>query len=311
MYKKIIILLLLFTLFALLSACSTITDPTATPQPETAVSTENPIIIGDISDEVAETIEGTQPLADYLANKLEPYGITNGIVKIAPDLETMIQWMDNGEVDLYFDSPYPVLVVSQQTGAMPILRRLKYGVDEYHSVFIVRQDSEIDSLNDLFGQTIAFEEAFSTSGYMLPLAYLVQQGMNPTEVSSPDSAVGADKIGYTFSTADDTTIQWIISGRIPVGVIDNVTLGRLPEETQAELRVIAETENVPRQLVLVNQNLDRELVHALQTELLAMDENEAGQTVLDTFLTTEFTEFPEGAEAALEYMNNLYQLVQE
>ena len=207
--------------------------------------------------------------------------------------------------------PYPVLVVSQETGATPILRRLKYGVDEYHSVFVVRQDSDIETLEDLYGQIIAFEEAFSTSGYMLPLAYLVQNGMNPVEVSSPDSTVAADEIGYTFSTADDTTIQWVISGRIPLGVIDNVTLGRLPEETQAELRVIAATEDVPRQLVLVNQTLDESLVNAIQEKLLGMDETEAGQAALDIFLTTEFTEFPEGAAAALEYMNNLYQLVQQ
>ncbi len=310
MPKKIIVSLLFCSLFMILTACNAPT-PTTTPEPETAVSVENPLVIGDISDEVAETIEGTQPLADYLANKLEPYGITQGIVKIAPDLDTMIQWMDNGEVDLYFDSPYPVLVVSQETGATPILRRLKYGVDKYHSVFVVRQDSDINSLDDAMGQTIAFEETFSTSGYMLPLAYLVEAGRNPVEVSSPDSEVNDDEIGYVFSTADDTTIQWIISGRVPLGVIDNVTLGRLPEETQAELRVIAETKDVPRQLVLVNHALDDELVNALQTELLAMDENEAGQAALETFLTTEFTEFPEGADAALAYMNNLYHLVQE
>jgi len=310
--QKTKLFLLLFSTLILLIACTIPTDEsTATVIPETAVSTENPIVIGDISDEVAETIEGTQPFADYLAKELEPYGITNGLVKIAPDLNTMIQWMNDGEVDVYSDSPYPVLVISQQTGATPILRRLKYGVDKYHSVFIVRQDSDIETLDDLIGQTVAFEESFSTSGYMLPLAYLIQNNMNPVEVSSPNATVADDEIGYTFSTADNTTIQWIISGRASAGVIDNVTFGRLPEETQAELRIIAETEDVPRQLVLVNQELDEEFVAALKTELLEMDENEAGQAALDIFLTTEFTEFPEGADAALSRMNTLYQLVQE
>ncbi len=305
--------LLLFVVSTVLIACNSTPESAATATPKTAVSVtiENPIIIGDISDEVAETIEGTQPFADYIAQELESFGITKGLVKIAPDLDTMIQWMNEGEVDIYSDSPYPALVISQQTGATPILRRLKYGVDQYHSVFIVREDSDIETLDDLMGQVVAFEESFSTSGYMLPLAYLIQNDKNPVDVSSPNATVSDDQIGYTFSTADNTTIQWIISGRVPAGVIDNVTLGRLPEETQAELRVIAATEDVPRQLVLVNGNMDEELVSALKTKLLEMDENEAGQAALDIFLTSEFTEFPEGADAALDQMNTLYQLVQE
>ena len=311
MHKKTTFLFLALTILTFLIACTANSEPTATVVPETAVSTKNPIIIGDISDEVAETIEGTQPLADYIAKELAPLGITNGLVKIAPDLDTMIQWMENGEVDVYFDSPYPVLVISQETGAIPILRRLKYGVDEYHSVFIVNKDSDIQTLDDLMGQVVAFEESFSTSGYMLPLAYLIQNNMNPVKVSAPNANVNQDKTGYTFSTADNTTIQWIISGRVPAGVIDNVTFSRLPEETQAELRIIAETEDVPRQLVLVNEELNPEIISKLKTVLLEMNQTEDGQTALEIFLTTEFTEFPEGADAALSRMNTLYQLVQE
>ena len=240
-------------LLALLAACAT-TQPIAT---ETVTTNESgvPLVIGDISDEPAETIKGTQPLADYLAAQLVDQGISHGEVKIAPDLDTMIKWMKAGEVDIFFDSPYPALVISQEAGATPILRRLKYGVDQYHSVFITKADSEINELADLKGELVAFEESFSTSGYMLPLAFLIENNMNPSLKSSPETAVSPDEVGYVFSTADNTTIQWIISGIVPVGVIDNVTLGRLPEETQAELKVIAETENVPRQLVLVSSDL--------------------------------------------------------
>jgi len=44
--------------------------------------------------------------------------------------------------------------------------------------------------------------------------------------------------------------------------------------------------------------------------LLKMDEAEAGQAVLETFLTTKFDEFPQGAEAALARMRTLYELAQ-
>ena len=300
--------LILFCLIIILSACTT--TQTESTEVITTDQEGKSLVIGDISDEPAETIKGTQPLADYLAAQLTDYGITQGEVKIAPDLDTMTKWIKDGEVDLYFDSPYPILVISQESGTTPILRRLKYGVDQYHSVFISKADSEYDELADLQGEMIGFEEAFSTTSYMLPLAYLIENNMNPVQKNSPETAVAPDEVGYVFSTADNTTIQWIISGIVPVGVIDNVTFSRLPAETQAELQIIAETEDVPRQLVLVGTGVSAELKQALTAALLAMDENEEGQKALEIFLTTEFNEFPEGAQKALERMGELYALVQ-
>ena len=145
---------------------------------------------------------------------------------------------------------------------------------------------------------------------MLPLAYLISNGYNPNEVSGPAAAADPDSISYTFSTADDTTIQWVISGVIPAGVIDNITFQRLPEETQAELRIIARTDDVPRQMVLVRPGIDEELVQAITAVLLSMEEDEAGQAALEEFQTTEFNEFPEGYAAAMEKMQTLYGLVQ-
>lgn len=301
--------ILLFLILLLVAGCNQNSNPIT--EPETNQSDGRVLVLGDISDEVAETIKGTQPLADYLAARLTDYGISGSEVKIAPDLETMIEWVGSGTVDLYFDSPYPVLVISDETGAEPILRRFKYGVSEYHSVFFVRIDNDIANLDDLEGKMVAFEESFSTSGYMLPLSFLIEQGKNPVQKSGADVSVAEDEVGYVFSTADDTTIQWVISGKVDAGVIDNVTLSRLPEGTQAELKVIAETEDVPRQMVLASPDMDAELVEAIRQELLQIDETEEGQAALETFLTTKFDEFPEGPEAALARMRTLYELVQE
>lgn len=301
------VLVLLFILIG----CTGSTNDETSATDVTPVAEKNVIVLGDISDEPAETIRGTQPIADYLASQLAEYGIESGAVKIAPDFETMTQWIANGEVDMYSDSPYPILVISDETGAEPILRRWKYGVSEYHSVFFARADSDFEELADVVGQMVAFEESFSTSGFMLPLSHLIEQGLNPVEKMAPEESVGADEVGYVFSSNDDNTVQWVISGKVPVGVVDNVTFSRLPEETQNQLVVFAETEDVPRQLVLLQPGLSSELAAAIKTELVEMDENEEGQAALEVFLTSQFDEFPEGAEAALTRMRTLYQLVQD
>jgi phosphonate transport system substrate-binding protein len=304
-YTLGLLAVILFTVGCQPAVAPSSAPPPASPTPGAA------LVLGDISDEAAETIKGTQPLADHLAAQLGAYGVSHGEVKIAPDLETMIQWMETGEVDLYFDSPYPALVISQETGARPILRRQKYGVSEYYSVFFARADSDFETLDDAQGQMIAFEESFSTSGYMLPLSHLIEQGYQPAEKPSPETAVSPGEIGYVFSTADNTTVQWVISGKVPIGVVDNVTFRRLPQETQDQLRIFAQTEPVPRQLVLARSDLDPALTAAIKTALQAMDETEAGREALEIFLTSEFDEFPQGATVALGRMQTLYQLVQD
>lgn len=299
-----------FVLLILLAACGSESDAPPVNNSQSG-SAGRVLVLGDISDEAAETIQGTQPIADYLVARLAEFGYGKAEVRIAPDIETMIRWIANGEVDIYFDSPYPALVISQETGAVPILRRWKYGVSAYHALFFTRADSGVTSLADFPGKLVAFEEPFSTSGYMLPLAHLIGEGLNPVPKVSLESIVLPQEVGYVFSTADNTTTQWVLSGRVPVGVVDNVFYELfIPEETRAGLVVLAETEEVPRQLVLLRPGMDETMQQAIKAILLQMDETEEGTAVLETFLTSQFDEFPQGVEPALARMRALYQIVQ-
>jgi phosphonate transport system substrate-binding protein len=296
----------------LMTGCAAQPAPTSTPEPTSTPDASGVIVLGEISNEPSETIEAFQPLADYLAANLSEVGISVGEVKVAPDLETMASWMESGEIDLYFDSPYPALIVSTESGAEPILRRWKGGVSEYHSLFFALADSGLTTLDDARGQMVAFEEVFSTSGYMLPLSYLVEADLNPTMKPDTDAAVAEDQIGYVFSDDDDNTIQWVISGRVAVGVVDNETYLEIPEETREQLTILAETENLPRHLVVASPTMDTEVVAAVTDLLTGLDEAEDGERVLESFEeTAQFDEFPQGIEAALTRMRELYDLVQE
>lgn len=315
--------LLLLTLFMfLIAACNDDSDNVEnqganTPEvtaTEASVSTaeaaSRPLVLGDISDDPTRRIRRTQPLADYLAANLADLGITGGEVRIAPDLDTMIDWIKNGEVDLYFDSLYPAMLISDATGAQPILRRWRDGVAEYNTVFFARQDSGFTSLDDLKGHIIAFDEETSTSGYMVPLAYMVEAGLSAVAKDSASASVGVDEIGYAFSGGDENTMQWVVSNRVSAGVVDNVTYAEFPEETRNELVILGETETIPRQVVLAGAHLSPELVAAITALLVNLDEAEGGAEILDEFQTNQFDEFPEGVDAAFTRMRELYEMAQ-
>lgn len=277
------------------------------PSSETGVT----LVLGDISDDPIKRIGVFQPLADYLAAHLREDNVVNVTTKIAPDIETMITWLDTGVIDLYFDSLYPAMMTYEQAGAQPILRRWKGGDAEYYSVFFTLADSNIGTLDDLIGHNIAFEEPFSTSGYMLPLAFMVDQGLDVVEVDEPKISVSDGKVGYAFSADDHNTIQWVVSGRVSAGVTDNQSFAEIPEEDRAELRIFAQTDPIPRQVVMASRHLDRVTLEAITQLLVDLDETSEGQEVLETFGTAQFDLFPEGGQAAISKMRTLYRLVME
>jgi len=302
----------LVVIISLLAACSPQAAPTATPSPtDTPVPLAGKIILSDIGNDPATIIQGTQPLADYLAAHLSQFGIGIGEVNVTSDIPSEANALKNGQADLYFDSPYPALAVSDLSGGQPILRRWRNGVFEYHSVIFIRGGSgALTSINDLKGKIIAFQDPESTSGFMLPMAYLIQAGLKPVEKSSVTDTVAADEVGYVFSAADDNTIDWVLSGTVAAGATDNVSYDGISADTRAGLSILAETDSVPRQVVVARPGIDPALLDAIKALLIGLDQTPEGPAIMQSFArTTKFDEFPEGAEAALAHMRDLYNLV--
>jgi len=263
------------------------------------------LVLGDISSNPTRKIEQYQPLAAYLQRHLTDVGIERTVVKIAPDLETMQTWVDSGEVDLYFDSPYPVMVISNNTGAEPILRRWKEGIGEYHSIIFALKNRDIQSVTDLRNAQIALETDFSTSGYMLPFAYLQNAGFNLVKQPSEATVLQSNDIGFLFSSGEDNTIELVLSGKVDAGAVDSGTFSALPESVRSSLTIVLETESVARHIVLASTEMPVDQTEATRNLLLQMHESVDGQTVLESFENTaKFDEFP--VDASIERLEELY-----
>lgn len=294
--------------FALVS-CGGGLLPAATDVPATEPVQTHAIVLGDISDDPAEVIEGTQPLADYLAANLADYGVTEGQVRVVTSTEEMAQLLEKGEVDLYFDSTYPATLISDQAGARIILRRWRFGVEEYKSVIFASAASGITSVNELPGHMVAMDAPYSTSGFLLPAVYLTEQGLNLVGKKSTGDPVKSDEIGFAFSYDDENTLQWVISGLADAGVTDDFHFDvDFPEEARGQLVELARTESTPRQVVVIRSGLDDDVVQSIIQVLTTMHETEEGQAALEPFQTTKFDEFPEGIDSATTRMREMMEL---
>ncbi len=285
---------------ATLVACQTEkTEPTAAPiEP---LSPDQILTLGDISDEPAETIAAFQPLADYLAQNLTRVGIKQGQVVVAPDLPTMMDYMKSGQVDLYFDSPYPALTVYEEIGAVLLLRRWKKGVKEYHTAIAVRHDSGIADLDGLLGQIVAFDDPVSTSGYLLPKAYLIGAGYQLVEKSSASQAVAADEIGYVFAQGEENVLAWILQGKTTGAAIPSGDLAELQADVQSQLTILARTPDVPRHIALARPGMPPARQAMLAELLSSLHHTSEGRAILETFeRTSQFDALPPGTIEALQ-----------
>jgi len=224
----------------------------------------------------------------------------------------MIQLLASGEVDLYFDSTYPATLVSDAAEARIILRRWRFGVEEYQSVIFASEASGITSIDQLPGHMVAMDAPYSTSGFVLPSVLLIENGFKLAGKERYDDLVAEDEIGFVFSYDDENTLQWVLNGFTAAGVTDDFHFDvDFPRDAADQLVELARTESTPRQVAVIRSGLDEELVQAIVRVLTTMHETEAGAAALEPFQTTKFDEFPEGIESATARMREMMELVKD
>ncbi len=258
------------------------------------------LVVGYISDTPGETIMIINPFAEYLANQLGDVGIDSCKVLVVDTIPKMANKMRNQEIDMYIDSPFPVTAVSRLAESTIVLRRWKKGVAEYRSKFVVAMDSPLQDIMDLQGKMIAFEDPASTSGYFLPKAALLAAGLKPKEHNDKTVKVSGDEVGFTFSLHKNNTLLWVARGLVAAGAIGTHEFEEFEAKNPKTLRVIHETQSVPRNVVSFRKGLEENLGKRIREVLLAMETSEQGQSVLKHYeKTVRFDEIPGGVIEAM------------
>jgi phosphonate transport system substrate-binding protein len=198
----------------------------------------------------------------------------------------MAKLLKEQRVDLYFESPFTIALVDKESGALPFLLRWKEGVAQYHSIFIVKNNLSIKTLNDFAGKTIAFESPESTSGYLLPKAYLFQKGFKligePTKNSTNDD--DNNIIRYVFAREDHNIPLWLAEGKADIGAISNVDFEQgIYESIKSQFKIIDRTIDVPRHVVSHRSEMEPALVQKISDVLLNMDKDPEGIKILRNF----------------------------
>jgi phosphonate transport system substrate-binding protein len=245
----------------------------------TAAAAPGPIVFGRVFDDPVRTIKERQDFASYIANKLQPLGVSGVKIVVVEKVHLLAQALRDGTVDFFHDSVVPTVVLSKSAGSVPILRQWKYGEAEYDSVILVRKESGINTVADLRGKVIAFDEPHSTSAHILARMFLAENKLKLQHITSFSAGVQPDKVGYVYGS-DGTSPNLLITGRVDAAATSYREFGELRPQIRDRLKMIGRTRPVARQLISVRKDLDPNVAKALREVLLNMDRDPEGREAL-------------------------------
>ena len=251
----------------------------------------NRLVIGRISTNIEKYRPRLQAMASYLSIEMAGQGITGVDIRLVGTLEEMRELFRAGEVDMVSETAFGAIELERDGLSEMLLREWKGGVPEYTSVIFVRRDSGIDSLDDLVGQSIAFEDRSSTSAYLVPRSLLARAGYNMVELTDPrTSSAPRDGIGFAFADEGDGggggAVGMVLSGTTAAGAMSNLDWTEAEDFSEADRRnlvIIHVSDPIIRSVMLVRTSLDPAIKARLAGVLERMHETEMGQETLDQY----------------------------
>lgn len=310
--KRYFGILILSIVAGILIGCGRVPTPSPISTEASKACVGKAITFGEISDDPNEVKASRQPFASYMAEHLASFGIECGRVNVVDTADEMIELVKNGEVDVYMDSIYPAMLLSNATGAQPILRRWRNCDPDYYSVIFTAANSEITSIDDLPGHMVAMDQVYSTSGFALPAVYLLDHGMNLVIKDSFSDQLKGNEVGIFFSMDDKNTLNLVREGKVSAGATDDYYFAKWEGEAPGELVKLAETDSVPRQVVLVRSDLDRALQKAIIQEISNAHLNPTGLSVMEQDAATcKYDDTPLGIETTFRQMQEMHNKIME
>lgn len=271
-----------------------------------AAEPRNVLVLGRISDDPKAHYEQLKPLLDYVVARMGDVGITEGRVLMARDAQQMQSYLRRGRVDWVTETASGATLLEARAGAAPLLLTERNGVSHYNTVYFARRDSGIQSLDDLRGRSIVFQNRQSTSAYFVPAAELLSRGMKLEILLSPRDAPEPGSVGYLFARSELNMSSWVHKRLVNAGAMSNLDWDsdrRVPPSFKRDLVIFGESGPFPRAIEIVRGDLDARVSARLRAVLIDASADPAAAVALRQFFgTTAFLPIDAATRAELDIL---------
>ena len=137
---------------------------------------------------------------------------TNVDVEIAPSYRELAIEIEGGRVHLAWTPP--AVCARVRGGIGRLLTAVRYGATECEAALVVQRDSGLKTLQDLRGKRATWVDPFSTSGHLLAVAHLTENGYRP-ELFLSEQRFAGSYAGALVDVAEgraDVTSVFVVAG---------------------------------------------------------------------------------------------------
>ena len=266
--KKLIALTMASVMIAALTGCGASgQESTATANNTSAAGESNPggedgvfTIAYAPNESNTEAADARNGLADDLSAVL---GCEVEEIQ-ASDYNAIIEALRTGSADMAYMGSQALALGVERTNLEPIVMKAEDGDPEkaiYHSVLITSSaNTEINSIEDIKGKTMAFVDPDSTSGNLVPTAEIIQ--------AFPDENLNSDMLhtngdffeAVSFSGSHQAGLQAVIKGDVDVVPIsDQILASEIANgnASESDIKIIHESAAIPAEAIVVAEHVDQ------------------------------------------------------
>jgi phosphonate transport system substrate-binding protein len=153
------------------------------------------------------------------------------------------------------------------------------------------------------------------SAFLLPLAILRREGLEPVELSSPQAVPPAGRVGYVFAKSEVNVVTWVARGLVDAGAIsdgDWDERARTPKPLKAQLEIFHTSKPFIRSLIVARRGLRPEVKARVREILLDMHEDPEGADVLKAYYKVKKYDEIEGEVAeSLSEARRVFMFIRE
>ena len=222
-----------------------------------------------------------EPVAAYLSRRIG----ADIRLKVLTRYGNIIDNFVSAGLDGAFFGSFSYALAHVKLGVEPIARpETADGTSTYYGMIMVRKDEGIKTAQDMKGKVFAFVDRATTAGYLLPLAYFEENGIDDYRKF----------LGETyFAGTHEAAIYDLLDKRADICAAKNTVFARLAARDKRltqELVVLARSPDVPENGLAIRKDFDGDIKSELKKALLTMDKDPEGVSVLRQFGAKRFIE---------------------
>ncbi|WP_338553919.1 phosphate/phosphite/phosphonate ABC transporter substrate-binding protein [Paenibacillus sp. KS-LC4] len=261
------------------------------PAPTTSADTgyvPTTLTVQFVPSQNADTLEAkAKPLEKLLGDKL---GIPVK-VSVSTDYNTIIEAMASKKVDVGFLPPTAYVLAKEKGAAEVILQAQRFGVNDetgaptdqlvdfYKSMIVVKKDSPIQSVEELKGKKIAYQNVTSSAGFVWPAALLMDKGLNPLSDVQPVTVKGHDQ-----------GVIAVLNGDVDAAAIFQDARNTVKKDYPTvfeDTRVLSFTEAIPNDTISVRSDMSAEWSAKISQAFIDIGKDTEGHAIIKEIYSHE------------------------